>query len=1087
MLVTRCSRVVRSLSLLAVLTIPHLAMAIPPGFEQETILSGLTEPIHLTELPDGRMLILEKQGKILIFDPARKPVQTTIYLTINDLDVAGERGLTSLVLDPDFEQNGYIYVYYARASTEKNRISRFTHLGDFADPMSEVFIWQDNEKWLKCCHHGGGLDFGPAGKLYLTIGEGFRKEKSQDLSRAGGKIIRINKDGTIPSDNPFVDGSGGNLDEIWAYGLRNPFRANWDDVTDRFFFGDVGSNDPLTAREEINVGRAGGNFGWPDCEGSCDIAGITDPLYDYAHAGPKFRGGSITAGFVYWGNLFPSQYTGAFFFADYSLAWIRYLRFNPDGSVASVNDFASGVGAPVHLIEASDGSLYYVDIGGNVQRIVYRSDNQAPTINSVTATPPSGNAPLTVDLTVSAVDPEGDPLSYHWWFSDGTTATGASPGHTYTENGLREVYVQVSDGNRATLSVPIQVQIGNPPTVAIDLPEPNLLFRAGDTIAFSATASDPDEKIAADNYVWGIQVFDDVHALPGPQRYTGESGTFQVDTSDHDRYRLTLTVTDSDGLKGFDEITIHADTTDVTVVTDPPGIPVMLGSTQHAAPFTETAIIGSRRTLTVPESYCFVGQRYHFSGWSDGGAAAHQITVKEIGETWTATFTTEGVCNSPSTAGLVVHLEADAGVSVKGDRVKGWADQSGLGNDLTASGDPQLMGGVLNGRPVIDFDGKGDKLERTASLNRLPARNADRTVYLVANYRSTGYGGFSYGTGTGPPFTCNWSFGTVVDHSGALTVQGWCDDFSACKQGTDAGWLIQSAVLQSGTLRHYQDDELIDTRTHDFDTVLTNMVVGAELDSRPFIDMQVAAILVYDRALSATEQAQTSTYLRDKYFPPGNGDKRGPAANDDAESVPRGGSVTFGVLANDVADGTLEASAVVIVSDPGNGELSLSETDGSLTYTHDGSLTTGDRFAYQVADSGGKVSNVATVCISITGTSFKDVQSIFTSRCAVCHDESRAPDLRKGNARSSIVGVASGQLPTVKLITPGFPGKSYLWHKVNGSQLSIGGSGQQMPITGGHLSASELKVIKSWIEAGAPVIESGDPASSVPWYRRLWW
>ncbi len=315
----------------------------------------------------------------------------------------------------------------------------------------------------------------------------------------------------------------------------------------------------------------------------------------------------------------------------------------------------------------------------------------------------------------------------------------------------------------------------------------------------------------------------------------------------------------------------------------------------------------------------------------------------------------------PSRA-LVLHLEADRGVSTRGQVVTAWADQSGNGNDLTASGFPRLLQGALNGAPVIDFD--GDKLERTSGLSHLPSGSSDRTVYVVANYRSRGFGGFAYGTSL-----CNQAFGLVVDRrKGRLAVQGWCDDFVSGKRGTDSGWLVQSAVVRNGRLRHYLDGKLIDTRMHSFDTVLSNLVVGAELDGYPFMDMQVAAILVYDRALSVNQQDRVQRYLRNKYFGGGAGPGPGPQppeAHDDSATVVDGGRVVIDVLANDRDDGILFPDSV-LVTPPARGTLSGNVATGAVTYTHDGSGAGADSFTYTVGDDLGLTSNAATVTVTIT-------------------------------------------------------------------------------------------------------------------------
>ena len=147
-------------------------------------------------------------------------------------------------------------------------------------------------------------------------------------------MLRVNTDGTIPTDNPFYDGVGPNKDEIWARGFRNPFRMSFDPGTGDLYVGDVGANSPATSIEEINRWRAGTptglNFGWPICEGSCTTAGMTNPLHSYPHAG---RDSSITGGFVYRGGNFPAQYQGSYFYGDYVQNWLKRLTFDAGGNV----------------------------------------------------------------------------------------------------------------------------------------------------------------------------------------------------------------------------------------------------------------------------------------------------------------------------------------------------------------------------------------------------------------------------------------------------------------------------------------------------------------------------------------------------------------------------------------------------------------------------------------------------------------------------------------------------------------------------------------------------------------------------------
>ena len=216
-------------------------------------------------------------------------------------------------------------------------------------------------------HHGGAIIFGNDGKLYFTTGEHFDAAVAQDLSNPRGKIHRINPDGTVPTDNPFYDGSGPNWDSIWAYGLRNPYRAFYDAPTGRLYIGDVGGNDYATAKEEVNLGARGANYGWPDHEGSLLGAVHAARSTPTPHNG---RDASVTGGFVYHGTQFPAAYQGSYFFADYTQNWIRRLTFDASGNVTGVFNFEPADGSVdgpygdiVYLTEGPDGALYYLDLG----------------------------------------------------------------------------------------------------------------------------------------------------------------------------------------------------------------------------------------------------------------------------------------------------------------------------------------------------------------------------------------------------------------------------------------------------------------------------------------------------------------------------------------------------------------------------------------------------------------------------------------------------------------------------------------------------------------------------------------------------
>jgi hypothetical protein len=202
----------------------------------------------------------------------------------------------------------------------------------------------------------------------------------------------------------------------------------------------------------------------------------------------------------------------------------------------------------------------------------------------------------------------------------------------------------------------------------------------------------------------------------------------------------------------------------------------------------------------------------------------------------------------------ILQLEGDQGVSTSGGSVTGWADGSGNGNDLSANGAPTLATNATpSGQSAISFDGVDDELVRTGALTAFPTGASDRTILVVTKYDSTGFGGVAYGR-----TKCNKAFGTVVNGQGDLTLQGWCpaNDFPSTTAGTGAGWLVQSIVLEGNTYTHYNDGAQIDSGTHTFDTGAAKLSIGSELSSPPYLDTEVAAVYVYDQALTDTERQQ---------------------------------------------------------------------------------------------------------------------------------------------------------------------------------------------------------------------------------------
>lgn len=553
---------------------PGLAPATPPaGFQNRTPIVNLIDPTCLAFLPDGRMLVTLRAGTVLVVQPGATQVDATPLLQLpTPASVAGERGMNGLAIDPNFSSNGFFYVFYTSSSPLVDRVSRFTAVGAAAAPSTERVLWQDIEP-SDLYHHGGGLAFGPDGKLYIAVGDFDRTPSAApDLTSYRGKILRINSDGSIPADNPFYDGAGPNLDAIWARGLRNPYRLSFDSASGRMFINDVGANNDQTSIEEINIGAAGANYGWPTFEGPANTAGFTDPIFDYVHAG---SGAALTGGLLYRGSQFPSAYRGAYFYADYVRQWIRYLTFDGAGNVAADTPFepANGAigttyanGTIVDLKQAPDGSLFYVDFGnpfgaqsvfGSIHQIRYTAS--ASPVAAASLDVKLGAVPLTVNFSsTGSSDPVGKPLTFFWDFGNGDTSTAANPRYTYQSPGRYVIRLTVSNGVAST-DAPLMVVIaGIPPTVRIDLPTSGTLFHVGDPIAFFGSAKNyTGGVLPPKNFSWSFIILHSDHQHPyfGPVNGIA-NGSVATNLGDHGfiedtRLQIILTVTDNEGLQNF--------------------------------------------------------------------------------------------------------------------------------------------------------------------------------------------------------------------------------------------------------------------------------------------------------------------------------------------------------------------------------------------------------------------------------------------------------------------------------------------------------------------------------------------------------
>jgi glucose/arabinose dehydrogenase/PKD repeat protein len=516
---------------MAALGVPSAGTATVTAGFTDSLVASVSAPTALAFTPDGRLLVASQSGALRVVQGGTL-VGTPALDFGSGICTDNERGLLGIATNPVFAANHFIYLYYtaATASGCMNRVSRFILPDDnIVDPASESILI--NIPSPGCCHNGGDLHFGKDGYLYVSVGDGTLG--GRDPSVLLGKILRVTSDGGIPPDNPFLGAdsarcnvtggtdTGKTCQETFAWGLRNPFRMAFDpnDSGTRFYINDVGQS----TWEEIDLGRAGADYGWNVREGFCATgsttdcepppAGMTNPVYAYAHGTGC---NAITAGAFVPTGVWPAAYEGSYLFSDYLCGKIWQLV--PSGSGFTASEFAVdlGSGGPITMIFGPAGdtqALYYTTYadGGQVRRIeLTQQQNHAPTA-ALTADVTSGLAPLTVQFDgTGSTDPDaGDTLTYVWDFGDGTAATEtttATVSHVYADVGTFTATLQVRDNHGAT-SARASLQITSSTIAENHAPTASITadVTAGPsplTVGFDGSASsDPD---AGDTltYIW---------------------------------------------------------------------------------------------------------------------------------------------------------------------------------------------------------------------------------------------------------------------------------------------------------------------------------------------------------------------------------------------------------------------------------------------------------------------------------------------------------------------------------------------------------------------------------------------------------
>ncbi|MEM8559180.1 MAG: PQQ-dependent sugar dehydrogenase [Bacteroidota bacterium] len=382
---SRCALRTLTVALFALALVPATLLAQTTYSTQEVFTDasfGVIVDLQHDNTNADRLYVVEQNGQVVTFTKAANGGDAAPFLDIRDrVFNSGELGLLGLAFHPDHATNGRFFVYYTASSPTRSIVAEYARSTSNpleADPASERILLEVDQPFPN--HNAGQIAFGPDGRLYIALGDGGSggdpEENGEDPTTLLGSILRIDVDNVpvgatygIPDDNPFADLAGPEQPEIYAYGLRNPWRFSFDPVTGTLWAADVGQN----AFEEINLIENGGHYGWDIAEAfacyepavNCDRTGLTDPIYAYAHGAATGR--SITGGYVYRGPTLAGL-TGQYIYGDFVSSNIWALdTSNPD---SFVNTRIGTVLNPTSFGTDASGEVYALSALGRIYRFV---------------------------------------------------------------------------------------------------------------------------------------------------------------------------------------------------------------------------------------------------------------------------------------------------------------------------------------------------------------------------------------------------------------------------------------------------------------------------------------------------------------------------------------------------------------------------------------------------------------------------------------------------------------------------------------------------------------------------------------------
>tara|TARA_B100000683_G_scaffold201152_1_gene194455 strand:- start:7158 stop:9797 length:2640 start_codon:yes stop_codon:yes gene_type:complete len=594
--------------------------SVKEGFTALMLNDELTNPTGMAIAPDGRIFITERSGKVRILE--NDVLLSESFLEV-EVDGNGERGLGAILLDPDFDENGYVYIYYTVEHEDHNRLSRFTANGNLAIPNSEVILLDFDELGGNV-HNGGAMRWGSDGTLFIAVGDGLRKSTPQSLNSLLGKMIRINKDGSIPSDNPFYEELEGKYRSIYSLGLRNTFTFDIHPVTGQILGNDVGQDD----FEEINDIQAGKNYGWPSIEGPISSQESPENYQDPLLAYPHVDGGNcaVVGGAFYAPETiqFPENWKDFYLFSDYCTGVIH--KMDPmSGEI--LDTLVVGAHVNSNLMVGPDGYVYYLMYqSGEIWQIQYVGDGSP----FISRQPSTKTAVVGEDVQLEVNVIGNDPLSYEWFknnelINDEDSATLTLRNIELSDSNA-SVYCKITNQLGFVFSDTLYLDVtqNQRPEIHFTTPSQFSTYNDGDTLKFKGFATDEEDgTIDVNQLEWWINFHHEEHFHPGMEITTGISeGSFYIprlgETSPNVWYRVHLRATDNNGLTNESFIDVQPEVVNTIFKTLPSSLQLNIDGAHKTTAFNFNGVKGSERVLIAPQFQNRNDSLYEFEKWSDG-------------------------------------------------------------------------------------------------------------------------------------------------------------------------------------------------------------------------------------------------------------------------------------------------------------------------------------------------------------------------------------------------------------------------------------------------------------------------------------